>query len=312
MSIHKNTQVVFVHKGYKWYLPYVLNQAKYSNPKSSVVVLGDPSCNFNIQGVHVENLDNLESEESRMFLASYRHMSPNNEKYELFCFLRWFYLLEYMRRSRLSSIFHLDSDVLLYSSIDTIRESYADLVTDCAYLIPEQSNKPNFLSAYAHISYWAIEVLEEFCNFIINSFCDIDILNRYERKWKLYQANESIDGVSDMTALYFFWEQHRELICNLAIDHSGNVFDVNLIGSGNYYDSEYAFGGRKKIIKFVDGQPFFCKTLQKNELTRVHALHCQGRTKNFIPSLYTGNHFPGKLKGDLHGVVKVVKFYLKT
>jgi hypothetical protein len=314
MSIRKDTQIVFVHKGYSWYLPYVLNQAKYVSPNSEVVLLGTPGHSFNAPGIQVENIDDLESQEIARFVACYRHMSPNVKSFEMMCFLRWFYLLEYMRRNRIQSVFHLDSDVLLYSSIDTIRDVYSDVVEDCAYSILERSYDASdlFMDASAHISYWTIEKLEEFCHFAIDSFENPDILAQYEKKWNSYQNSQSIDGVSDMTTFYWFWKKSKNSIVNLAIEHNYNVFDFNMAHATNYHENEYKFSQGRKAVSFIDKHPYLTKISHPDKLWRAHALHFQGGTKNLIPFSYIGNDFAGKLKSDLFGFVKIAKFYLRT
>jgi hypothetical protein len=313
MSIRKDTQIVFVHKGYSWYLPYVLNQATYASPDSEVVLLGSPDQPFNAPGIHVENIDNLESRYIAKFVDCYRHMSPNSQAFEIMCFLRWFYLLEYMQKNRIQSVLHLDSDVLLYSSIDTIRDAYLDVVEDCAYSIPVRSHdKLNFfMDACSHISYWTIERLEEFCCFAIDSFHNPETLTQYENKWNGYQQCQSAGGVSDMTAFYLFWKKTKDSIGNFAVDHNHNVFDLAMGTADNYRNNEYKFHSGKKIVKFIDKKPHFIKASNPGKFCRVHAMHFQGRTKNFISSFYTGGHFNGKLKADLHGFLKIVKFYLK-
>jgi hypothetical protein len=313
MSIRKDTQIVFVHKGFSWYLPHVLNQAKYASPNSKVVLLGTPGHPFNASDIQVENIDDLESQDMAKFIHSYRHMSPNLQAFEMMCFLRWFYLLEYMRQNKVQSVLHLDSDVLLYSSIDTISDVYSDVVEDCAYSILERSYNASdlFMNASAHISYWTIEKLEEFCYFAIDSFQNPDILVQYENKWNRYRNSQSIDGVSDMTTFYWFWEKAKDSIANFVVDNNYNVFDLNMSQATNYYENEYKFSQGKKVVKLIDKHPYFMKASHPDKLWRVHALHFQGGTKNFIPFFYTGNYFNRKLKIDLYGYVKFAKFYLR-
>jgi hypothetical protein len=49
---------------------------------------------------------------------AYRHASTNRRGYERFCFARWFYIAEFMKRAGVTRACVLDSDILLFSPID--------------------------------------------------------------------------------------------------------------------------------------------------------------------------------------------------
>ena len=285
-------------------MPYALYQAKSVSPNTDIVFIGD---NLKFKGIQVELLDNLHSDEIEKFKTHYSHMSTNSEKFELFCWVRWFHLLNYMRKNDVQSVLHLDSDVLLYSSIEDIKKAYADLPLECALSIPKQDSNSFKWSASGHISYWTIDALEDFCHMIIDSYQNEDYLNLYKKKWNWHVTENKPGGICDMTTLYLFWQENTSRIVSLSRSHKGNVFDDNInSGSNSEVDQYITELGRKKV-KFVKKRPFFVKETGREELDRVHALHLQGDAKLHIQRYYTGKFFPGKTYSDaayFYGSVK--------
>ena len=284
--------VIFIHNGRSWYLPYVINQALVANHPPKVVLLSE--------GTAVEGATNIDRRKYDAtpaiveFKKYYRHMSPNPYEYELFCFLRWFYLLEYMREYKLKRVLYLDSDCLLFSSSTAI-EAWVGSNTLSGLSIPEQVHESYEWCVSGHSSYWTVGMLERFCDFALQSYVTPLYLKMYDEKWTKARHG----GICDMTALYLFWRENEENIFNMAAHRDGAVFDHNINSSFNYLDGEYAvLFGTKKLI-FEDGIPKF--VLEKtHEKILAHALHCQGTAKRLIPSYYRGRRFDGKNLLDAH------------
>lgn len=299
---------MFFHKGKSWYLPYVLYQAKFISPNSDIVLLGD---DLHFEGIHVEPLDLLHSKEIDLFRESYIHMSVNSVEFETLCWMRWFYLLNYMHKYEVDSVLHLDSDVLLYSSIETINDVYSDLNWDCAFCIPQQDSDSFIWTASAHMSYWTIESLSRLCSMILESFCKEEYLNRYRQKWDWHQSRQEAEGVHDMTTLYFFWQENKDNIINLTKSHNGHIFDYNMNTSWNYELNEYQMESEMKRVQFSDEHPFFIKRNEPQSLSRVHALHFQGMAKKNIKSFYKGAKFSGKTYSDMRSSLSLGKSKLR-
>jgi hypothetical protein len=292
----EKTKIVLIHNGNSWYLPYTLNQAKSMNGNFDVVLLGncDPS-----EKVKLVRLESLRDRNSDTFRSHYQHMSTNGYEFELFCWLRWFYLLQYMRREHIQSVCYLDSDVLLCSSLDEVSRNYSDTMSDCAFLIPRQDHNSVVGFASGHISFWTIDLLEEFCAFCLNTFCQREYQEVYKQKWNRHLANQQPGGVCDMTTLYLFWRERKARITNLAVNHNKNVFDLAISSGCNYYEDEYVTRSAKKEITFIGRHPYLRRNDETRSPVRVHALHFQGATKEYIPCYYTGRNFKGKTLGDI-------------
>ncbi len=188
--MNKNTKIIFYQIGPSWYLPYTLYQAKHSCPNTEIIVLGE---NTNISGITHVSLDDISySSAMQRFQDHYVHMTTNEEKIELHYFLRWFFLLEYMQKNHIDSIFYFDCDVLLYSSVSDILHAYSDIVFDCALLVPDQDHS-SFAdwAVSGHSSYWTLERLEEFCDFLIESYSQEKYMKLYQAKWNWHRETKT-------------------------------------------------------------------------------------------------------------------------
>jgi hypothetical protein len=305
----EKTKVVFIHNGSSWYLPYALNQAISVNRNSDVVFIGNCSAHEKIQFVPFESLRDRNSD---TFRSRYHHMSDTGHEFELFCWLRWFYLLQYMRRERVQSVLHLDSDVLLCSSLDEIGRNYSNTMSDCGFLIPKQDHNSFMWCASGHVSFWTIDLLEQFCAFCLNSLRQGEYQELYRQKWNWHLANQEPGGICDMTTLYFFWREREARITNLAVAQNGNVFDM-LISSGfNYCEDEYVTRSGKKEVRFIDRHPCLRRNDENRNPVRVHALHFQGGAKQYIPYYYSGKNFKGKTRSDVAVRVQSAKRKLRA
>lgn len=315
--MNSQTPIVFIHRGDSWYLPYVLSQAKFANPGSNITLIGDNlalQVAQGIKGVCTESLDNLDCDSINSFRQNYYHMSSNLEEFELFCWLRWFYLLEHMRRHHISTAFHCDSDVLLYSAIKNIKEIYGfEKNKACGFIVPKQSFDSFRWGASAHVSYWSNALLKEFCEFSINSFTEPKFLDLYKEKYNYHMTVKKPGGICDMTTLYLFWKWNEDRIENLAVNHDANVIDNNINSGLNYDIDEYAVDaniGIKKV-KFIRGCPFLFPSDNSGTLARVHALHFQGGAKHYIREFST---YAPLLRPYFKSVryLKALKSYMKN
>ena len=282
--------IVFFHRGSSWYLPYVLYQARHASPDSPVALIGQ---DVDVPGITTVGLDRFAGEAGiSEFTRSYRHLSGNGYEYELYCYLRWFYLLHYMRESGLSAALYLDSDALLFSPLEEI-QTWLGEGCGCALSVPAQSHESRYWCASGHASYWTLPELESFCAFALESYRDEQLLAQYEDKRSSYSA----EGVSDMTTLYLFWRTRAAGAVNSAIRRNGAVIDHNLNLASNYEANEYVTAFDRKKVAIVDRKALI-QAQGAQEPVTAHILHCQGRAKAWIPLFYQGPDFEGKRASD--------------
>jgi hypothetical protein len=294
------THIVFFHQNWSWYLPYVLHQAQAACPTSEVVLVGQVP----VPGFRCLPLRGFEaSERAETFRRRYQHMSTNPEAYELFCYLRWFYLLDYMEARDLERALHLDSDFLLYGSMEEMARSHFVGAGGAGFSIPHQAHESLVWAASGHVGLFTVEALRRFCDFALATFTEEYWLSQYRYKWKHHGVDRP-GGVCDMTTLYLFCREHPEGVVNLAVERSGAVFDHTFSLGANHREDEYQLRngikrvelGRGRLIIFrKDGRP-----------VRALGLHFQGINKLHIPRYYQGPPFPGKTVSDLKAA------YLRT
>ncbi len=300
-SVSGGTIIVFIHKGGGWYLSYSARQAASASPECEVTVLGGRQLGEPIKTVPLDRYAGFEP--AAKLRKSYRHMHTGDLGYERFCFLRWFLLLALMEESGAASALYLDSDVLLYSSVGEIVEAFSGGKIACGLSVPAQRHEDREWHVSGHTSFWTRDALREFCSFVLRSFTDERYLGLYREKWDWVQRSGRRGGVSDMTALYLFWREHRDSIANIAEVHNGAVIDHNINLSLNYEENEYEMMSGRKRVEFVDGKPMLVRR-DAGTLVRAHALHLQGGAKNFIPLYYCGVTFDGKTLLDSYAVLR--------
>jgi Flp pilus assembly protein TadD len=109
--------IIYVHWDAPDYLRLSAARSLISNPGSKVVMIGDSSNRF--EGLDHVKLDGL-AQGAADFQALYQHRSENDYSYELFCFQRWFFLRDWMRRENVPRLCALDSDVLLFAKLEEL------------------------------------------------------------------------------------------------------------------------------------------------------------------------------------------------
>ena len=286
-----NTPIVFIHNGRSTNLLWAIYQAKHADPCAPIFTIGD---NQRFSGLPVTPLAALADANLEKFKRVYRHMSSNSADFELTCYLRWFYLLQFMKLNALREVFHYDSDVLVYSKGEDIKTTLLETGQECGLSIVRESCDDDRLGvACGHASYWTIGILEQFCDFCLETFTTENYLRQYERKIAWHQANKIEGGVVDMTTLFLFWQKNAQRITNFAAIRNGTVMDHNVNEPCNDGIVRYQKEGAYKKIQFACGAPFF--TLENNTRVRAHAIHFQGAAKAVMKDYYRASMFTGKL-----------------
>lgn len=284
--------VVFIHEVTTWFPPYALRQALHFEKKLPVILLGDRKT---LAPVEFYAVNEIECDERvHEFERNYEHMSTNSRWFELHCWLRWFRLLAFMRREKIDSVFHHDSDVLIQTCSGRIHEIYGSDLGYAALVITDHAEPSS-----GHSSYWTVEALDDFCSFILHSFKDPAYLRRYRAHFENRQSQGLDGGVCDMTSLGYFWEENRSRMVNFAEVRQGCVFDANINRSANAVENEYVTShGRKEIVLDSLGQPFFRRRAD-GKLIQALTIHFQGGAKMYMAGAYRGPFFMAKPLLDL-------------
>lgn len=304
LNLNPTTPTVFVHSGASWFLPYALQQARHADPRSQIHLIGDQPA---MEGVIAHSTSTYENEAIRRFREVFVPMSPNTPEFELMCYLRWFYLSEFLKHEGCNDVFYFDSDVLNFSTGDNVKATMLTSESECGLSVVAQPDDSCEWTACGHASYWKANILGEFCDFCIRTYTEDAYLSRYREKLAWHDLNGIRGGINDMTTLYLFWEQNKHRITNLSISRNGAVVDHNVAFTSNHKANEYVSANGMKKIEVRDEHAYFFKT-GSNEPIQVHSIHFQGARKPMMPVYYTGPSFPGKRWSEFQrGVRKLPK-----
>ncbi len=249
----ENLPIIIVHTGDSFYLEPALRQARKFNPNNHIYLISDESTDHYDFVEHISITDYMSSAEQ--FKEAYVHMSINPYNYELFCIQRWFVILEFAQKYKLSHFLCLDSDVLLYCQVDEVYEKWFEYdLTICLAQGPQYT-------------LFSRESLEKFCDYIYSHYTKDD------KKVELNEWHQH-RGISDMT----FFNYYTQL-------SNVRVFDTAQVVDGTYFDCSFKIPqgfemqGRLKKIYWRDGLPYG-KEVATGNLIRFNALHFQGGVKH--------------------------------
>jgi hypothetical protein len=260
----------FIHRANSYYLRFSLQQARITNPGSSLNLIGDTTNDRYPQVRHSLIRDYSASAEH--FAKIYRHMSLNSYEFELFCFQRWFILDEFVTRHNVEGNFmYLDSDVLLYRDLTSLLpwlNQYRLTLTE--------KRGPEYLF------FKCPEVLHDFCSFIREQYQNPKHLTRLQEFFLDYIKDHRRGGVCDMTLLELFAGQHPGQAVDLAHVHEDTIFDDNFSVSNGFLMD----GAVKKIVWQGD-EPYGLMGGGRRRI-RFNAIHFQGAAKGVMHRYYTG------------------------
>jgi len=245
--------LILVHTGDSFYLEPVLRQAREFNHNNLIYLISDASTNHYEIVEHV-NIDDYFTSATKLEPV-YNHMSINPYNYELFCLQRWFVILDFVTKNNISHFLCIDSDVLLYCSVDDVFDKWLDYdYTLC------NTDGPQY-------TLFNQESLKKFCNYIFTHYNNKEAIEEV-RKWHKYGS------VSDMTFLTHYSQLPEVCVFNTAQVVDGACFELNMkIPQG------YEMQGRLKKIYWKDGLPYG-KEVATGNLIRFNALHFQGGVKH--------------------------------
>lgn len=288
--------LVFIHSGYNPYLEFSLRQARAADPGADLVLLGDADNDRFPFLRHVDATARAFRAAAEPVARVYEHWSTNRRAFELACFQRWFLLRTLMAQEGLEDALVLDSDVMFYASEAEIRRTWlGGKVLGVCW--PNHQYRFRW-GASPHVSYWTAETVGAFCDFILAGYTDAALRARYLEKWHHHLDTGTLGSICDMTALYFFAQQYApERVAWFTRVHEGPdglvTCDDNINLPENAEPDEYRMAGPIKAVTWdAAGRPVGDNRLLGRSV-RFHALHFQGKAKEFMPDHYRGADFGG-------------------
>jgi hypothetical protein len=264
--------------------PYFINCVNISSQKNMVYLVGDDSNKrtfVNNQNVLFFHVDDLSSKEADDFKHCFVNYSTNDQHFEMYCFLRVFYMKTLFEKTQDSRMFHTDSDCVILESVSNLF-SESDAVT--SYFIEKSTNKYHMVGSIHNA---LIDI--HFCNKFIQLCFDV-----YGNRTKSHLIDEKIQwhqntgmpgGICDMTLYYLLYSEKRiDNIVDLNIPISQNgedvVFGDYILGSNGY--GGYVFETHdeiKTVVKTERGCYF--KTVD-GRLIKTASIHFNCNTKYLL------------------------------
>ncbi len=266
MEKNSRIPIIIVNKGKPYYLQYVINQARLFNPDNDIILLGDKE-NSILSGVkHAYISDYFDN--AKDFEKVYKHMSTNSYGFELFCFQRWFCVLEYVLKNNIDSFLCMDSDFLLYDSVDEIYK-YIDSYdfTICRKITP-------------NCSFFKTTSLQVFCRFIRDLYLNQKYLAELKKLYTGLMKEGRKGGICDMTAFGLYQKYISKNVFDLSIPFRGIAVDDCLLYSNGYEMSSSSdlMGHYSKRIYWINNLPYG-RFLETGEYIRFLGIHLQGGAK---------------------------------
>ena len=263
--------LIFFHRGFEPYVAFTLWQARQTNPRSPVYLLGDESNDLGGIGVnHVQFRDGAGA--AGEFVAAYQHLSGHELACERLCFERWFHLHEFLQTSGIEEFCLLDSDYFLLMDLEELRPGWAGF---------EMAGAP----AWAFCYFSGADVIRRFCAFILDRFRDETQVRTWEAAYRaggdLFPP-EGIHNVSDMLLWMMFIREAGIRHLDLRIPRNGVVFD-------SWFDLPQGFRMRNGFKELTRRNgAFFSHHEQTNQAVRFAGLHLGGKYPKRLGPVFTG------------------------
>ena len=257
--------VILIHSGNPEYLQYSIKKALERN---EVILIGDTDPNITDARFSFHKISDYINDDYNNFTSHYKHLSTCPFDFELFCFLRWFLLKEFMTRNNIEVSFYIDSDVMLYVNTDS---EYHKFKQYDFTLLHRTAAVSSFINKVG---------IENFCNFIIKTYENKESYNfeKIESHFLVRQRHGLGGGVCDMTLLDFF-HYHSDVgggpgkIGEMMSIIDDSTYDHNI----NVEDQYFEFSGIK-TVQMIDGIPYVMSN-KLNKLIKFNSLHFNSGAK---------------------------------
>jgi hypothetical protein len=265
--------VVLVHSGFQDYLNYSINKAL---EKNTVYLIGDVDPNIKNDNFKFFEISSYMNSDFYEFQKLYKHMSTNPYNFELFCFLRWFILYDFMKKNSLETVFYIDSDVMLYVDVNQEWDKFNQFDftllhrTAAVSSFITKDGITNFTSAlmkiYRNKESYEFKKIES--HYLVRSqfnlgggVCDMTLLD-------YYHYNDSIGGCPGKVG-------------EMMIIINDSTYDHNILAKDQYFEFE---NGMKKV-RMIDGEPFVYSEKMK-KLIKFNSLHFNSGAKSLMKNYF--------------------------
>ena len=283
--MESNVAIVVVHQGLSDYLKYCLLKAQQYNPTTPIVLIGNEEnrCLLDVIPELIHIIPDQNTTDTKAFKNNYKHRSTEPETFELMCFLRWFFVRDFMKRNNIERCLHIDSDVLLFCDVWQAGEPYRTY----GMTLSTWGN-PNYLMGHTcYINDY--HLLDGFCQMLLDYFTNAEKSLFLDELFVKLRINSEYTAISDMSLLKLFYDKNSQHMGKVSDIVNDTTFDYRLTScEGGYLANSRLFKKEMKKIFFEDRFPYCWNTvLQKN--IRFHSIHFHGNMKYMMKYFFMEN-----------------------
>jgi hypothetical protein len=252
-----NPAIIFFHKGYDPYIAFALWQARRTNPRSPVYLLGDRTNDLAFLGIRHVRFDRYLGR-NRDFLGLYQHFSPHELDCERLCIERYFHMADFVEREGIGPFIYLDSDVLLLMDLASFLPAWQTY---------DVAGAPGL---FGMCYYTRPGLVGEFCDFILERYNDAAQIDAWGAGWHAPGPGEQRVAVNDMLLAQMFLKRTGLRYQDLREPRDGVAFNPNFLLSEQECLRVLRHPARPGVYAEMKGQ-----------LVQTPCLHFVGWSKRF-------------------------------
>jgi len=273
----QKTRIIFCHYGDSPYLYFTLRCARLSNPQSRIILLGDAANKKIATSAGVEHFyfdDFNNSGEILEFERVYHHVAGQKHGRKFwtkFVFKRWFFVHEFIKKQRINSFWHFDSDNMILTDLN--KQEYKFVNYDCTEMC-------NGICMNGFIS--SFNVVDGYVKKINQLFLDEDYL-KHQGKDFIKHPNYAF---TEMRAYKTYKEQEHINSIRLNSIISYETFDERLCQAQGYETYANPLNNRYYKKLYLDKNGFlFCYHLSSKNYIKMNSLDLSWVPNNLFRKL---------------------------
>ena len=302
VSPYTEIPIVIHHEGGSQ--DYFKNSVRVNAERNRVIVIGDDAnqglfkdLTGKVEHIHVNSLRTKEIEDFEKCYTNYSYM---DEKFELKCFLRAFYVKELIRQKGLERVFYVDSDCVILENIDSVFKKLP--FVEEGYSIQKHMQRSNRYHQVGciHNALMTETLCDDFIKLCFDIYKSKDKFSLISDKWEHHKEIEQ-GGVCDMTVWFLLLQNRRadsvpvtDFNDLFVLDGEDCVFDHNVSdGYGFAGPNTYLMVSEPAVSPWVEtksimkrNNKYYIMTNDGREV-RLLSIHYQGGAKEGL----SNNHY---------------------
>jgi len=276
--------IFFIHHGYADYLQWNIEHLRSRFPERKIIVISDHAYDH-AQWVPIKNY------KKTVFDSHYVHLSQVDQKFEVFCFKRWFILANVLKALHINDFIYLDSDCVLFDD---------QFPTDRLGIVGDPKSHAYHYTKSGHSLFSNQASLEKFCEFMMQTYTQAEGVEALKllRQTRIGPRG----GVTDMTLFGLFANKYPQEVHHQEVIINGVCSDDNFNESGGFKTD-----GTHKKIRIEAGLPYAYRITDDQKIM-MRTLHFQGSAKAYMPHYLWGDQTRYR---KLSWIEKLLKHVLK-